>query len=952
MYQASTLSALFVCALGFSVSATAQEPTAPVANESSLIHLRYETFNPLTGEPAVPAFLRSEGAERLWIVQFAGTPGQENRDTLVASGAQVHGYLPDNSYVVRMPQSAVGPVSALPAIRWVGRYHAAYRLDPVLSTALQGGDLEAARYNMIVVDKHNDKPALAAKIQGLGGVVDNEHQGSILFSATLTGAQLQKVAHLDEVLWIDAWSPAEEDVDNARIQGGANYVESQAGYSGATLNLHIYEGIDTNHPAFSGPVIPVNSSSASTGHGTNTAGIVFGDGTGNPQFRGFAPDCGKFFTNYSSVSTSRWQVFSDLVNIHDVSHTTASWGDARTYFYTSISAEADDIIFDHDLAWTQSQSNAGNQDSRPQAWAKNIFSVGGVRHGDNSNPLDDTWSGSGSTGPAADGRIKPTLAAYYDGIGTTSQGGGYTTSFGGTSGATPIIAGHNALAIEMFTDAITPGVGPFGNALRNPGGSAHSNRPHFTTLKCLQVASARQYAFTSTSTDNRREHVGWGFPNLQTMWDERGKTYVVDETRLLTNGTADRFDVTVASGEAALRVVLNYSEPAGNPAATKTLINDLTVRVTSPGSTVYWGNNALEDGNWSVAGGTADDTNPIECVFVQNPQAGVWHVDIIASAVVADNHVETVPVDADYGLVIVGGQTVPGIPPVFATFSKYGQGCPGSVPLPATCAQVNPNGGNLSNSTNQYEYTFEVPSIGNAQVTSFDIYTRSNVGAGLILPAFIYAQSGSGPSTTPLATTTISLDAAAGFYTATFGPPVTVSGTFYVGFSGPNNSIISNLSSGANGTGYYRTPVSGSWTQSSLVQRPSYRVYCSGGQQFATPVLGNSGLPILTSSYDVLLSDAVAASPAFILTGLSDTLYQTTSLPAPIPGAPGCTVQAAPDVTLLTLTSASGTASATFSVPSSASFVGLNLYHQWAVLDAVNAVGIVVSDAGKASIGN
>ena len=415
-------------------------------------------------------------------------------------------------------------------MRWVGPYHAAFRIDPALIQMLDAGALGAQRYNMMVVDKHVDKPALGAQIRALGGVVDNEHLGSLLYTATLTPAQLVAVAHLDEVLFVDAWSPIEEDVDNARIQGGANYVEAQAGYSGATLNLHIYEGIDAAHPGFSGPVVAVNSSTTSSGHGTNTAGIVFGDGTGNAQFRGFAPDAGKFYTNYSGVTTSRWQVFNDLVNVHDVSHTTASWGGARTFFYTTVSAEADDAVFDNDIAWTQSQSNAGNQDSRPQAWAKNVFSIGGVRHQNNADPLDDTWSGSGSTGPASDGRIKPTLAAYYDGIGTTSQGGGYTTSFGGTSGATPIVAGHNALAIEMFVDdSVTPGIGPFGNALRSPGGSTHSNRPHFTTLKCMMVSSSTKYAFNASSTDNRREHVGWGFPSLQKLWDARQDTLVIDE---------------------------------------------------------------------------------------------------------------------------------------------------------------------------------------------------------------------------------------------------------------------------------------------------------------------------------------------------------------------------------------------------------------------------------------
>jgi len=285
-----------------------------------------------------------------------------------------------------------------------------------------------------------------------------------------------------------------------------------------------------------------------------------------------------------------------------------------------------------------------------------------------------------------------------------------------------------------------------------------------------------------------------------------------------------------------------------------------------------------------------------------------------------------------------------------ATFTNYGQGCPGSVPLPASCASVNSGGGTLTGNTNQYEYTFQVPSIGSAQVTAFDVYSRSNTGSILNRPAYIYAQSGSGPASSPIATSTISLGTSAGFYTATFSPPVNVNGTFYVGFSGPNDTIISNLSSGSNGTGYYRTPVTGNWTQSSLVQRPSYVVYCSGGAQFATPELGNNGLPSLGSNYSVTLAQAVASSPAFIMSGLSDSSYQGTPLPAQITGAPGCDILAAPDATQLLFTSGTGTASAPFNVPNTPIYIGLDLYHQWAVLDPVNAIGIVVSDAGQASI--
>lgn len=943
MHQATHLGVFlaFTASISLSAAALAQDPAH--------IRLRYASFDPLVAAPELPANLRSDGSEQLFIVQFAATPTAAGRTALAAASAAIHSYLPDNAYVVRMAPSQVDKVRANGTVRWVGAYHPAYRVDPALIAALRTEQLGEARYNMVVVDKHNDKPALATKITALGGTVEDEHAGSLLFSATLTAKQLVATAHLDEVLWIDAWSAPEMDVDNARIQSGANYVESQAGYSGATINLHIYEGIDTAHPGFSGPIVTVNSTNVSTGHGTNTAGIVFGDGTGNPQFRGFAPDAGKFFTNYSTVTSSRWQVFSDLINVHDVSHTTASWGGARTFFYTSVSAESDDIVFDHDIAWTQSQSNAGNQDSRPQAWAKNVFSIGGVRHQGNANPLDDSWSGSGSTGPASDGRIKPTLAAYYDGIGTTSQGGGYTTSFGGTSGATPICAGINALAIEMFSDDTgNPGIGPFGNVLRIPGGSTHSNRPHFTTLKCLQVASASKYAFNAASTDNRREHVGWGFPSLQKMWDSRGNTLVVDETDVLTQGSSTTYNFNVSAGENSFQAVMHYAEIAGNPAAQSALVNDMSLKVTSPNGTIYWGNDGLEAGNWSNVGaavGPEDHVNPIECVFVSDPLPGSWTVEVLATAIVMDNHVETVGVDADYGLVVSSSTD-----PVYAAFENYGQGCAGSFPAPAYCAQLNGNGGTLSNSTNQYEYSFEVAGSGATQVQSFDIYTYSNSGV-LTRPAHIYSASGAGPNATPLASTTITIGTTPGFYTATFAAPVAVSGTFYIGYENSPSGIISNLTTGTTGTGFFRTAPSGAWSQSGLVQRPSWRVDCGGIAGFSSPELGNAGLPALGSSYDITLSKAAASSVAVLISGLSDQVHQGIALPVMLPGAPGCSVYAAPETTQAELISATGDASATFMVPNSAGLIGLDVFHQWAVLDTVNALNLVVSDAGKASIG-
>lgn len=945
------------------VALSAQSPQPADGHSASLLRLVAGTFDPVAGEPTVPEQLRSGATQRLWIVQFAGAPTQRGRDAITALGGEVLRYLPEHAYIVRVDGSKLDQLRQQPDIRWVGAFHPLYRLEPALVGGNTFTDPRPVRYHLVVADKKNDKRGLGAKVRAIGGAIDHEQPGSLLFTVTLTGPQLLQVAGFDEVVWAERWTPSSDDMDNARIQGGGNHVETQGGYTGTGIRAHIYEGIESTHTDFTGGATNVLSGGGADDHGHATAGIVFGNGTSNPAVRGMAPDCTKYFTQYSSVTagTSRWQVVQTLVNTHNVNHTTASWGDTQTTAYTAVSADADDIVFDHDVTWTQSQSNTGNQNSRPQAWAKNVFSVGGVAHGDNSNPLDDSWNNGGaSIGPAQDGRLKPDICAYYDNIGTSDRTGtpGYSTgnwspSFGGTSGATPIVAGHNVLLIEMFTDELTPGFGAFGNPLRVPGGTVWQNRPHAPTVKALQCAGATQYTFTAGSTDNLRQHQGWGFPNLQRLYDRRAQMMVIDETDVLAQGDATRYDVTVPAGQPDLRVVLNYADQAAVPGAVKHLINNLSVRVTAPNGTIYWGNRGLTQGNWSTTGGTEDDTNPIECVFVQNPAAGVWRVDVKATLVALDSHVETPAVDADYALVVIGGTGQVGIPPIFATFNEYGAGCPGSVPLPSFCAQLNPNGGTLGTSNAAREYAYTVASIGSAQVISFDIFTRSTGGGTVVVPAHIYAQSGSLPAATPIASTTITVGGTAAFYTATFSSPVSVTGNFYVAMDSSAQTVLrSHLTAGSTGSAYARIPPGGAWTLSGAVTRPSWRVTCTGGAQFASPDLGNSGLPSIGASYSVTLASALANAPVVLVSGFSDQFYGAIPLPWALPGAPGCNLLASADVLSAQVASATGTSSFLIAVPNVAGLINAELFHQWAVFDAVNALGLVVSNAGKAMIGD
>jgi choice-of-anchor B domain-containing protein len=290
--------------------------------------------------------------------------------------------------------------------------------------------------------------------------------------------------------------------------------------------------------------------------------------------------------------------------------------------------------------------------------------------------------------------------------------------------------------------------------------------------------------------------------------------------------------------------------------------------------------------------------------------------------------------------------------PSSAAFTNYGQGCAGSAT--AACPELNAAGGTLSQDLRDNEYTHRVTNSGALNVISFDCYAQST-GGNQTVAAYLYPEVGGAPSASALASTTMTIGASANFYTATFASPVSVTGNFYIGYeTSAQNVYLCNLNSGSGGVSYYRDLVSGptNWTQSGLVNTPSWSVNCTGGAGGLTPSLGHVGLPILNSSYDVTLSNAIPVAFAVMVAGLSDAVYNGSPLPLPLLGAPGCSVYASPDVLTAFITSGTGTASTTFSIPASPANIGVSLYHQWAVLDAVNPLGIIVSDAGKATIDN
>ncbi|HSP79538.1 MAG TPA: S8 family serine peptidase, partial [Myxococcaceae bacterium] len=639
-------------------------PVGRVRPTSYQVRLRGAQFDPLRERgPEVRGELAAGPDNHLQLVQFLGTPMPEFREAIEGLGGKVLRFLSDHTYLVEMGPSTRAQVAKLPYVRWMGAYHPELRLERELRDGLTGAGarLPRQRYSIMLGERGAERQnQLAGLVRSLGGAVDLVEPGGLRIEATLTEQQLLRVAHANEVQFIDRWGgPGETDMNNVREVSGATYLEDLLGWTGQGVRGEIFDTeLLTTHQEWSrAPLIHSTGTSGSSYHGTSCYSNNFAQGV-DADARGIIPDGQGIFFRYSESTQfggtrSRYTINSELTDPagpYRAVFQTSSVGSARVLDYTTLSAEVDDYLFLHPILSTQSQSNAGSRYSRPQAWAKNIVSVGAMYHYGDANRGNDHWGSGASIGPATDGRVKPDLSFYYDGIrSATGTGAANYTSFGGTSSATPQTAGLFGLLFQMWHEGVWAGHG--GKA------DVFESRPQMATAKALMINNAHRYDWTlgGDNGDLDRAKQGWGTADIRRLLERAPMTSVIDETDAVTPGSYRYYYVDVPAGQTELNVTMAYTDPMGTVGAAQTRINDLSLKVVSPSGTIYWGNNGLNTGNWSVAGGTSNTVDTVENVFLKNPAAGLWRVEVWGDEIVQDARLETTAVDADFGLVVSGG---------------------------------------------------------------------------------------------------------------------------------------------------------------------------------------------------------------------------------------------------------------------------------------------------------
>jgi len=237
--------------------------------------------------------------------------------------------------------------------------------------------------------------------------------------------------------------------------------------------------------------------------------------------------------------------------------------------------------------------------------------------------------------------------AYDQTLTTTSTSDtAYTTGFGGTSGATPITSGHFGIFYQMWHEGV------LGNSAL--GSSVFANRPRAATAKAFMIATANQK--NMVGTDLTRVRQGWGTVNLTNIWNGRDNLFVENEDTPLNNLQTATYRLHVPAGQARFKATMVYKDPAGTVGAAQARVNNLSLRVTSPGGQVYWGNVGIGVGAGSVSttGGAENVVDTVENVFIDTPASGTWTVEVIGSDINTDADPTTGGTNARFALVATG----------------------------------------------------------------------------------------------------------------------------------------------------------------------------------------------------------------------------------------------------------------------------------------------------------
>ncbi|WP_134683389.1 S8 family serine peptidase [Brevibacillus migulae] len=570
----------------------------------------------------IKALSNAKNDTNLFMIRFAGPIQEEWKEQVEDLDVSLGWYLPDYTYIAKLPdqQATVDKLEKMSFVKQVAEYKPVYKVHPDLAKAIEKEEkLE------VYVESFDPQTEVARAVQKAGGTI-RASQARNQANVEIDRDKLEDLLQSDDVVYVAPVSKKKVMNDVASQIIGSDKLQKTK-YDGKQQIVSVVDtGLDTGdtstmHADLRGQVsklIQVGPDARDfIGHGTHVLGSIVGKGTlSNGKVKGMAPGAkavvytvddgeGNILNfDYNKVWTD---AYKKGARIHSMSIGSYDYAD-----YTYDSQQADIFLWEHPDAI--SLVAAGNEALEysdefytvaTPATSKNAVAVGAS---ESYRPLygadsDDEYqvAAFSSRGPTSDGRIKPDIVAPGTSIFSTRSA--YSNDYEDISGAYGLLSGTS-----MATPITAGGVAQIRQYLQENGTST----PSGALIKALLIAGAEDLG-------DSVYRMGFGRVNLPNSIDA---TYVDQQTGIQTDDTLT-YEVEVKIDNDPFNVTLVWTDYPASLFASRALVNDLDLVVTTPSGEVFNGNDFSGDSD-----DERDNLNNVEQVYLPHPEEGTYTISV------------------------------------------------------------------------------------------------------------------------------------------------------------------------------------------------------------------------------------------------------------------------------------------------------------------------------------